>query len=247
MIPELLGLLQGLTEFLPISSSGHLVLAQALLGVETPGIVLELLLHLATLLAILAFFFKDILRLFRSRGPIREHWLFLIAIGTVPIAVVGFLFKERIELAFESAVSTSVFLCLNGLILLSTFLRKGGRTRIEPWQAVLIGCAQALALLPGISRSGATIACALLLGIEGRTAFKFSFLLSIPAIIGALVLSGASGSGGMDFRLLLPMVLAFASGLLALVILRRVVITRRFGYFGLYTLALGALILLFFR
>jgi undecaprenyl-diphosphatase len=248
MIPAILGILQGLTEFLPISSSGHLVLAQKVLGFESPGVYLELLLHLATLLAILVFFFKDILGLFHFKGPLREHWLFLIIIGTVPIAIVGYLFQERVELAFESATSTSIFLCVNGLILLSTFLRKGGRTRILPWQAVLIGCAQALALFPGISRSGSTIACALLLGLEGRTAFKFSFLLSIPAILGAglLKLFGAEG-GEFGISLGVPMLLAFVFGMLALFILRRVVITRRFGYFGVYTLVLGALLLILLR
>ena len=100
MIPAILGILQGLTEFLPISSSGHLVLAQKVLGFDSPGVSLELLLHLATLLAIFVFFFKDILRLFHFKGPLREHWLFLIIIGTIPIAIVGFLFQERIELAF---------------------------------------------------------------------------------------------------------------------------------------------------
>jgi undecaprenyl-diphosphatase len=248
MTESFLGILQGITEFLPISSSGHLVVAQKLLGFESPGVYLELLLHLATLLAILVFFFKDILRLFQFKGPLREHWLFLIAIGTVPIAIVGFLFQERIELAFESATSTSIFLCVNGLILLSTFLRKGGRTRIEPWQAVLIGCAQALALLPGISRSGSTIACALLLGIEGRTAFKFSFLLSLPAILGAGLLK-FSDAGGGEFAagLVFPMILAFFFGLLALLLLRRVVLTRKFGCFGIYTLLLGAFLLMFLR
>ncbi len=240
MIAALLGLLQGLTEFLPISSSGHLVIGQRLLGFETPGISLEIALHLATFLAVVVFFHRDIRNLFRFKAPLKRHWLFLIAIGTVPAAVAGVLLGDQVEQLFESWRTASALLCVNGLILFSTFLRKEREKVIGPREAVLIGCAQALALLPGISRSGSTIACALLLGIEGRTAFRFSFLLSLPAVLGAGLLKTAQAEGAVfGTHLALPMLLAFLSGLLALVILRRVLVTRRFGLFGVYTVVLG--------
>jgi undecaprenyl-diphosphatase len=248
MIPAILGILQGLTEFLPISSSGHLVIGQRLLGFESPGIYLEIALHLATFLTVVVFFHRDVRRLFLWKRPVKNHWLFLIALGTVPAAAAGLIFGDSIERLFESWRSVSVLLCVNGLILFATFLRRGGRSVIEPRDAILIGCAQALAILPGISRSGSTIACALLLGIEGRTAFKFSFLLSLPAILGAGLLKIVEAKGeGFAMDLGVPMLLAFLFGLVALVILRRVVITRKFGYFGIYTLALGVLLLIFLR
>ncbi|MFB0517631.1 MAG: undecaprenyl-diphosphate phosphatase [Candidatus Neomarinimicrobiota bacterium] len=187
-----LGILQGATEFLPISSSGHLVIAQAILKVQSPGMLVEIVLHLGTLISVLIYFRHDLWRLvsgFFSVGsagvePRREVGYLLLA--TLPAAVVALTLSDAIEAAFENVLFCGLMLLVTTAVLVSTrwaVLREGtGLTWIS---ALIIGGAQAIAILPGISRSGITIAAGLWLGLTGEMAARFAFLLAIPAILGA--------------------------------------------------------------
>lgn len=242
----LLGLIQGLTEFLPVSSSGHLVLSEHLLGASIPGILFELVVHFGTLLSVLVFFRKKLLLLLRSLfdhslGDERKMIL-LLGLGTIPAAIFGVLFEESIENAFGSPQLTSVMLVVTGLILLSTALVKPGEKDVGRVNSILIGVAQALAIFPGISRSGSTISAGLFLGIKPVIAAEFSFLLSIPVILGAIVFkidalltidtayTGQYIVGGL---------VSFVSGLLAVYLILDFIRKGRFKYFGIYCLIIG--------
>ena len=241
----LLGIIQGLTEFLPVSSSGHLVLAQQFLGIHIPGISLEITLHLATLLAILVYFNRNLLEIFDFKNqPLEENLLLLLVIGSIPAGIVGVVGADRIEVLFEGIRAPSVFLVLNGLILSTSLLARERRDNVTILDALLIGSAQALAILPGISRSGSTIAMALLLGLRRERAFRFSFYLSIPAILGASLLDILKEGWIPDSSYLLPFILSFAFGLFALYLLKNVVLRGKLAYFGIYTTVLGLTALL---
>lgn len=200
----LLGLVQGLTEFLPVSSSGHLVLVQALLGVHQKGVLFEVVLHLATLGSVLVFYRRRVAELALGMAQRRpEAWRYVakLVVATVPavalvLAVGGFL-----EAQFESARSAALGLLATGAILWTTRRTLPGATGEEPSFAAAfwIGCGQALAILPGVSRSGTTVAVALALGVRPAMAAEFSFLMSVIAISGAAVrmlpeLSGVSAA-----------------------------------------------------
>lgn len=254
-LPEaiLLGLIQGLTEFLPISSSGHLVLAQAAL--RSPGlannIALEIILHAGTLLAVIATYWRDLWRMLsdglrflrhpsdaqvRASTGVRE--LGLLCLATVPVVVAGLLLKDPIEAAFESPRFAALMLFVTGILLLATrFLQRPAhplRMRI----ALPMGLMQVLSLLPGISRSGATICGGLFGGGRPGQVVRFSFLMSIPAILGAVIFqlpdlrealqAGVLVSYGVGF------IVSFTSGMMAIQILLRVVVRGRFFLFGIY-------------
>jgi undecaprenyl-diphosphatase len=251
----LLGIIQGLTEFLPISSSAHLVFAEQLLKL-TPNIRLSYsaFLHLGTTLALLIFFGKRISQIIGSvfakdRIESRTNLLLIlyIIIGSIPAAIIGFLFKDKIEFTFVHPMYPAIFLIFTGALLFATKLVKSHDRKLNLIVAILIGVAQAIALLPGISRSGSTIAAALLLGLSSFEAFEFSFLLSIPAVIGANLftfkdLSNASISGS----LIIPGILISAiTGLLALRLLKNLVLRKRLYYFGFYCIILSILALIF--
>lgn len=198
----LLGLVQGLTEFLPVSSSGHLVLTASLLGLE-PNLVFDVLVHLATLIATLLYYRKDVVEVGASvvSAP-RRGWalswsdpsfrlaMYVVA-ASLPTAAMGLGLKDLIESQFANPGYVSAFLVVTGVLLSLTLLRKDSRnaTAISLKLALLLGCVQGCAILPGISRSGSTIAVALLLGIAGKEAARFSFLMALPAISGATLLS----------------------------------------------------------
>jgi undecaprenyl-diphosphatase len=257
-----LGLIQGLTEFLPVSSSGHLVLGSALFGLKSGDIVFEVFVHFATFLAVVVFFYKEILKLIKA--PINVafkgsranddmmslKYLLLIVIGTIPAVFVGLLLKDQITEAFASTRLVGVTLLVTSAILFLTLLAKPSRKNLTVLDSIIIGIAQAVAILPGISRSGSTISTSLFLGIDKKTAFNFSFLLSLPAIFGAFLLQvkeamDMSFSSSQIFIYLVGMVTAFISGYVCLVILRRIVIAGKLAYFGIYTLIIGVLTLIF--
>jgi undecaprenyl-diphosphatase len=255
----LLGLIQGLTEFLPVSSSGHLVLAQAALGWEQHGLALEISVHAATLLAVFLVLRRDVAKFVRGGVDVlRVRWrteearLFLmIALGSVPAALAMLLFGSAIEEAFDSPRVAGFGLLATAVILAFTWKRRGGDRSIGFAIALAIGTAQVLALLPGVSRSGTTIVAALVLGVASRSAFSFSFLLSIPAILGATVLElpdafGPDAPAGLGGLCLLAGAAAFVSGAIALTLLRGVVERGRLIWFAPYCLIVGvvALVLL---
>jgi len=252
----LLGLVQGLTEFLPISSSGHLVLAKQVLSVSDVPITYDIFFHFATLLAVLTWFFKDIVILVIAffhglnsilRGPgwkqiystdTGVRLIAAILIGTIPAVFVGLLLKDTIEDLFTDPSAVSVFLLITGFILLSTRWTKKGTGDVSIRKALIIGCGQALALFPGISRSGTTITAGLWSGIRPEKAAKFSFLLAIPAIFGAAVLEFSSVSAEMlkseAFLLLSGGFAAYISGLIAISVVMRIVEQGKFFWFGIY-------------
>ena len=207
----LLGLVQALTEFLPVSSSGHLVLAQQWLGEQffavDQAVLFDLVLHVGTLLPVLWYYREDIRRSLhavtdRARlnelGPMgwlkadSDRWLaFLVIVGSVPTALIGVGFKDVFESLFHGVRPVGGALLVTGALLLATKWRPGGQVdalKMSVAAALLIGVAQGLAITPGISRSGTTIAIALFLGFERSLAARYSFLLSVPAILGAVVL-----------------------------------------------------------
>jgi undecaprenyl-diphosphatase len=257
-----LGLIQGLTEFLPISSSGHLVLGSKIFGLTSENIIFEVFLHYATFMAVLVFFFHEVVDLIRSpikvilksshidRDLANSRYLLLIIIGTIPAAVLGLLFKDKIEAAFNSPLLVGIMLLVTSLILFLTLFSKPIRLKLRLPDCIVIGIAQAVAMLPGVSRSGATISSGMYLGIDKKTAFNFSFLLSLPAIFGAFLLElkdAVSLSLPSDQVLIYiaGMIAAFISGYLCLVILRKIVIAGKFAYFGIYTLIIGILTIVF--
>ncbi len=201
-----MGAVQGLSEFLPISSSGHLALLPHILGVET-GLAFDTVLHIGTLLAIFSFFWKDIMNLIKGfllslidltegfdtfkKGLTEvpeKRFSWLIIIGTIPTGILGILLKDAIENTFRGTAFIGFFLIVTGLILYYSERHSSGNITVSNMsftQSVIIGICQGLAVLPGISRSGATIASGLCLGLEREYAARYSFLLSIPAVLGA--------------------------------------------------------------
>lgn len=189
----LLGIVQALTEFLPVSSSGHLVLAEYFLKIHTPGIAMEVVLHLGTLISILVFYFSELKKLFidffTNQDPAGRQMVWALAIATIPAVIVGLGFESKIDAFFSNPVLVSTALIFTGFVLFSTrFIKAGGNDNILIVSAVAIGIAQAVAIIPGISRSGMTISVALILGISNITAARFSFILAIPALLGAGIL-----------------------------------------------------------
>jgi len=245
----ILGVVQGLTEFLPVSSSGHLVLAQRVFHLDPPGTLVEATLHLGTLIAVLLLFRRDIVQLLRGlfiRGKERME-VGRLVIATVPIALVGFLLRTQIEQAFSSVLLVGVCLLVTAgiLFLADRASRSTRRSSIRLFDALLIGFAQAAALLPGISRSGATIGAGLLLGVRGSQAARFSFLLAIPAILGAggfrlyTALGEPAASEVAWGGLLLGAVAAALIGALAIKWLLAVIARGRLKAFGIYCAAVG--------
>jgi len=247
-----LGVLQGVTEFLPVSSSGHLALAQGLIpGFHQPGVLFDAMLHLGTAAAIVVFERKELMRWIRS--PAGPRLLLLLVTGTLVTAVPALPLRHLAEGAFLKPAWIGIGLVLTGAVVLWTGLLEGGSSEEEgtSWrQAALVGLAQGFAIFPGISRSGTTIAAGLGAGLERRWAARFSFLLAVPAIAGATLveLAGARGQlGGMGGAFwgacAVGSVAAGLSGYVALHVVIRTVTSRVFHRFGWYCLPLGALVL----
>ena len=244
-----LGIVQGLTEFLPVSSSGHLVLVQHLLDVGGEGdLVFEVAVHVATLVATLVFYRKRIAGL--VAGALRgraEDWRYTgkLALGTLPAVAVALLAKEWIEASFAVPWVAGVGLLLTGAALWTTRSTLPRAQSPEPsWRAaLLIGCAQALAILPGISRSGSTVAAALALGVAPLAAAEFSFLLGIVAIAGAALLTltevGALSQEALG-ALVIGSAAALVAGLAALSLFIRLLRRQNFHVFAIYTWLVGA-------
>lgn len=251
-----LAVLQGLTEFLPVSSSGHLALGRHVMDVQEGGLALDVALHLGTLVAIVAAFRKDVLRLIRDlfKGDLRL-WIWLV-VATVPVGVIGILFKDHIEAASGTTAAAGGGLLLTATaLLLAERSRKrveasGGRPdastvdRPKIVDAIAMGCAQAVAIWPGVSRSGSTISMGLLRGLTAEEAARFSFLMSLPAISGAAIveLPGAldEGFGGISPGVVLAA--AAVAGVVGFAALKTLLLVLRkgsFPYFAAYCAILG--------
>jgi undecaprenyl-diphosphatase len=257
-----LGIVQGLTEFLPISSTGHLRIVPAFLGWEDPGAAFTAVTQLGTMAAVLLYFRHDLIRIalawlrsLRDRPARREldarlGWY--IVLGTIPIGIFGLLFKDQIENGARDLYLIGTALIVLGLVLLAAE-EVGSKSRtieqIDARDGLTVGFAQALALIPGVSRSGATITAGLFLGLDRPTAARFSFLLSIPAVVlsGLLelgsIISGDEGQHVSTGNLVLATFLAFVTGYAAIAWLLRYLSTHSMLIFVIYRVGLGALVL----
>jgi undecaprenyl-diphosphatase len=257
-----LGVVQGFTEFLPVSSSGHLVLFQHLFGLKEAELLFDISVHLGTLVAVFIFFRRDIYAIILSVlnycksvfktgsfSPANKDsdlkFALLIIIGSVPTAVIGLLFRKIADQLFSSVLISGSMLILTGVILFFTRFVKNSDKGISLFSvkdAFIIGISQGLAVMPGLSRSGTTIATGLFLGLNHETAARYSFLLSIPAILGATLLSFGDFAGSQIIAAKIYMTGAFVSGLtgyLALNILFYIVKKGRLHYFSPYCLIIG--------
>ena len=249
-----LGFVQGSTEFLPVSSSGHLVLGQALLGLDIPGVQFEVAVHVATLVSIVLVYRDRILKLVSGAfGGDARAWRYigLLVVASLPIVVVGAFFRILVELLFESPLVPAVAFLVTGTLLWTT----RAALRRETWPglgvvaAVVIGLAQAFAVVPGISRSGATVVAALWMGVEAEEAAAFSFLMAIPAIAGAAVLQlWANADPGVDLSaaaLMVGSVVAVVTGVVAIRVFVAFLVRQTFYRFGVYCWAVGVAFLFY--
>jgi undecaprenyl-diphosphatase len=258
----LLALIQGLCEFLPVSSSGHLALAQMLLGFPAPDIVLDLTLHVGTLLAVVYFYRRSLASLFREVGLLPSALIspprlalalksrpdfrlgFLIIVASLPTAAIGLLFQDALSALFDSALAVGVALLITAAVLAATARLAAGTCGVLEMtlvQALIIGAVQGLAIAPGLSRSGLTIGAALILGLRRELAARFSFLLSIPAIVGGLALSlgqGLESSFALPW-LLLGLAAAALCGYAALRLLTSLVERGRLALFAPWCVLVG--------
>ncbi|MFH0778230.1 MAG: undecaprenyl-diphosphate phosphatase [Candidatus Eisenbacteria bacterium] len=250
----ILGLVQGLTELLPVSSSGHLVIVERLMRLRLDSVSLEVWLHVGTALGLCFVMRRELLTIvhvFLPAGGRQEkrregrELLAALVVGTLPAVLVGAAASGAVERLFHDVRLTLAMLSVTGVVLLSTRFAKHKGLRVTPALALAIGAAQAVAILPGISRSGATIATAVLCGIGREEAVRFSFLLSLPAILGGAVLELAGGlpqAGGPGAGFIaLASAVACLSSVLAAFSLLHVVRKGKLGYFGYYCLAASGL------
>lgn len=254
----ILGIVQGLTEFLPISSSGHLVIGAELLNFHEPGIAFEVFLHCGTLVAVIIVFRKELLLMLRSLFVSRSsrqadtelalsfQWNINIVVATLPAVAVGLLLKDSIDRIFDNILITFVMLIVTGVTMIMTrFIHEKG-IAINWLRAFVIGIAQAFAIMPGLSRSGSTIFTGMLLGVNRETAARFSFIMSIPAILGAVVLHlselfASPPSTDQFIAILIGTAASIISGYFAIVLLMRIVRRGKLEWFGYYCLIVAAI------
>ena len=231
-----LAVIQGVAEFLPISSSGHLVIVQKLMGLSTPPVAFDIWLHVATLGAIFWW-------LGRSLKLSISSWK-LVIVGSIPAGVAGILIQPYLENIFNSLTVVGAGLLVTGIVLLAT--KFGNKNQLLGYKtALLIGAAQAVAILPGVSRSGSTIATALMLGVSRQEAMRFSLLLAVPAILGAqaLEIDNLFNNGTSLEINIVGGAVAFIVGLAALQFLSKILQHKKLHYFGWYCLIVGGVIL----
>lgn len=248
-----LGVVQGIAEFLPISSSGHLVIVEALLRESSSapmpewlkGMTMNVALHFGTLLSIAVVYFKDLLELRKN-----VRLMGMIVMASVPVAVVGLMFKDQIEAMFDSTMAAGCCLLVTAAFLLIAKKWQTGTTdldRIPVWAAWVIGIFQAIAILPGVSRAGSTVASGLVCGLKRPDAARFSFFIAIPAIGGATLLELLKilrGKVAVDIAwqpMLLGAVISFVVGVLCLRWLIRLLVADRLHWFAIYCLIVGSL------
>ncbi len=255
----ILGLIQGLTEFIPISSSGHLVLAHHALGIVESGLAFDVALHLGTLIALVGYFWKDLVQyfmaLFKKSGQTRLTWLLIGA--TIPAAIIGFLLESKAESQFRSPRLAAFTMLTFGFIMLLAehfYRRQQKHTALEQVttkQALTMGFAQAIAIVPGVSRSGSTITAGLFTGLDRVAATRFSFLLGIPITAGAVLKVFTEGGVIQQFQteqsaVLVGVITALLSGLFAIRFMLNYLSRHGLELFAYYRLVLGALLLLVF-
>ena len=257
-----LGIIQGLTEFLPVSSSGHLVIAQKLLHFSEPPVLFDITLHLATALAVIAVYYREIwdliIALFKGRIIVtkkgyklsskRFHYVLVLIVALIPAGIVGYFFNDYITKAFSNLLVVAIGLFFTTIILfLSRYFNKR-KGDINFKNGTIVGLAQACAIIPGISRSGSTIFAAMASGVEGKKAADFSFLLAVPIIVGAFLfeLKGIVNSHVGGVILLTGFVCSFVAGYFSIKLLLNFIRRGKFHYFAYYTGTLSILSLVLF-
>jgi len=256
-----LGIVQGLTEFLPVSSTAHLRIVPAFLGWEDPGAAFTAVIQLGTMAAVLLYFREDLLRILRTwwaslrrpelRSELDARMGWYIGLGTIPIAIFGFIFRDQIESGARDLYVIGTALIVFGLILLAADRYPEGRPQrgiasLGRRDAIVVGIAQALALIPGVSRSGATISAGRLLRFDRTSAARYSFLLSIPAVVlsGLFELRKVGESGGAGaVPTAIATLLAFVVGYASIAFLLRWLTSHSMAIFVAYRVGLGALVL----
>ena len=250
----ILGLCQGLGEFLPISSSAHLVLVPWLFHWEDPGLTFDIALHVGTLIAVIAYFWKDWLRLvtqgFTAPRTTDGHLFWYLVIATVPGAIVGYALEKKAETIFRTPLLIAVALIVMGAILYwaeRKSAKKDDLSNITLRTSLLIGLSQALAIIPGVSRSGVTMTTGLFSGLNREAAARFSFLLSAPIILGAAIIKVpylVHHPDVINANFLIGMVVACISGIASIGFLLRYVRTKTFLPFVWYRFAVGTLVII---
>ncbi len=259
----ILGIVQGLSEFLPISSSGHLVIFSKILDFHEEGIAFEVFVHFGTLIAVLIAFRKEIKLMLQAPykiwiKKIKDEqlemflrWDYYVIIATIPAVIIGLFFKSPIEALFDSTLNVFYMLIVTAFLMITTRFLKFRNVQFNTTNSFLIGIAQAFAILPGISRSGSTIFTGMALGIDRENVAKFSFIMSIPAILGAVVLqisdlTQAPFNLHNTIRLAIGTVSALISGYAAIIWLLDVVKKGKLQWFGYYCLVIAAMGLIWY-
>ena len=246
----ILAVIQGLTEWLPVSSSGHLVITQKFLGLNLP-LIFDVILHVGTLIVVLIVFRKDIIDIIKAvvkRDFENEEGrlALFIVVGSVPLAIIGFIVHDVIESLFSNLLAVGVALIITGWVLFFSERRVGNR-KMGYLDVLLIGLAQGITIIPGVSRSGVTVATGLLRKIDKATAFRYSFLLSVPAVLGATVMESRDMIlGNIDMApLFLGATISMIVGYISLKLLQKIVMNEKFHLFAYYCWTVGIAIILF--
>jgi undecaprenyl-diphosphatase len=249
-----LGIVQGVTEFLPVSSDGHLELAKYFLNDQSAGeqsLLMTVTLHVATTLAIIVVFWRDIVEIFggllKFRWNAQAEFAARVVVSMIPAAIVGLFFEEALEALFSQRIlMVCAFLAFTGLLLFLGQRAKNTGKSIGYGDAFLMGISQAVAILPGVSRSGSTIATAMMLGIDKTKAARFSFLMVVPLILGKMAKDILSGEYARNLdalpSLAVGFVFAFVTGIFACRLMLRMVQSSKLSYFGIYCLIVAAVV-----
>ena len=250
LVHIILAIVQGLSEWLPISSSGHLVLFSHLLGIEN-SIQFDVAVHLGTLMAVFVYFGRDICDI--AEAILKGRWKsekavlgWMVLIGSIPVAVIGLIFRKYFELAFESLLFVGVGFLITSMILFIASLDFKGINEVPRWKvALFIGFCQAVAIFPGISRSGSTLAAGLASKLDMKNALRFSFLLAIPAIFGASILE--LGNSQLPSSFILPTLVSFIVGLLTIHLIFKYLLTtaKSLRWFALYEIIIAIITLIY--
>jgi len=243
----ILGIVQGITEWLPVSSSGHLVLFEHLFGLTQP-LLFDIMLHVGSLFVVLFFFRKEILELIAGVFDGDKEKLLIVlmmVIATIPIAIVGYFFQDFIESIFKDLRTVGFALLFTALILFLSRYPYKKEGKLTLWKAFVIGVFQAVAILPGVSRSGSTISSGMMLGIRKEEVAKFSFLIFIPAILGALALHIGDITAFTDpLPVIVGTLVSAIVGYFSLKLLMNIIKKDKFSWFSVYCLILGIVVLI---
>ncbi|MCH2046406.1 MAG: undecaprenyl-diphosphate phosphatase [Saprospiraceae bacterium] len=247
----ILGIIQGLTEYLPVSSSGHIEIGKEMLGVESQNInnvTFSVVLHFGTVLSTVVVLWKDIVEIFKGlfKFKMNEEWhfAFKIVLSMIPAALVGFLFEDELDALFKgNLLLVGGMLIITGLLLFAADQAKQTNRKVGYFDAIIVGVAQMIAILPGISRSGATISTSVLLKIDKARAARFSFLMVIPLIMGKVAKDLLSGDISLDEASIMPLTIGFAAsfivGIAACQIMLNLVKRGKLVYFSIYCFVVG--------